>query len=269
MNFEFFDFLLFISVVVFVLAYLVVRHINMKKVSRISENIAAVKALNEKYHFCKIYTKKRYIDHQVKSLSKYKNITVDEAMQYHIYNNINGLRGDIENALYNYNLYQQYIEELDNINFDTERSKLADEKIGISTFNRYERKIIKKLSIKDSVYFLMVYLEISYASPKGKNHYRKSIKLFYDELKEYYDSWKLRKEYEESSKYERSLMTKSLRYDVLSRDNYKCCVCGVTAKEGAKLHVDHIVPIAKGGKTVIENLQTLCENCNLGKSDKL
>ena len=79
----------------------------------------------------------------------------------------------------------------------------------------------------------------------------------------------LRKEYEESSKYERSLMTKSLRYDVLSRDNYKCCVCGVTAKEGAKLHVDHIVPIAKGGKTVIENLQTLCENCNLGKSDKL
>lgn len=35
-----------------------------------------------------------------------------------------------------------------------------------------------------------------------------------------------------------------------------------------KLHVDHIIPIAKGGKTVKENLRTLCEECNWGKRDK-
>ena len=63
-------------------------------------------------------------------------------------------------------------------------------------------------------------------------------------------------------------MTDSLRYDILWRDGYKCQICGITAKDGAKLHVDHIIPIAKGGKTVPDNLQTLCERCNLGKSDK-
>ena len=63
-------------------------------------------------------------------------------------------------------------------------------------------------------------------------------------------------------------MTDSLRYDILRRDNYRCQICGITAKEGAKLHVDHIMPIAKGGKTVPDNLQTLCDRCNLGKSDK-
>ena len=58
------------------------------------------------------------------------------------------------------------------------------------------------------------------------------------------------------------------RYDILKRDDYRCQICGVTAKEGAKLHVDHIKPISKGGLTVPDNLQTLCDRCNLGKSDK-
>ena len=35
-----------------------------------------------------------------------------------------------------------------------------------------------------------------------------------------------------------------------------------------KLHVDHIKPVSKGGKTELSNLRTLCERCNLGKSDK-
>ena len=42
----------------------------------------------------------------------------------------------------------------------------------------------------------------------------------------------------------------------------------LTAKDGVKLHVDHIIPVYKGGKTTMSNLQTLCDRCNLGKSDK-
>ena len=34
------------------------------------------------------------------------------------------------------------------------------------------------------------------------------------------------------------------------------------------LHIDHIVPIAKGGKTVKSNLQVLCSKCNGKKSSK-
>ena len=60
-----------------------------------------------------------------------------------------------------------------------------------------------------------------------------------------------------------------LRFKVLQRDNFKCCMCGATpAKDpSVELHIDHIVPWSKGGETVIDNLQTLCSKCNLGKSD--
>ena len=60
-----------------------------------------------------------------------------------------------------------------------------------------------------------------------------------------------------------------LRYRVLKRDHFKCCACGASpAKDPAvELHIDHIIPWSKGGETVLENLQTLCSRCNLGKSD--
>jgi len=62
-----------------------------------------------------------------------------------------------------------------------------------------------------------------------------------------------------------------LRFKVLSRDNFKCCLCGASpAKDSTvELHVDHIIPWSKGGETVIDNLQTLCSKCNLGKSNLL
>lgn len=60
-----------------------------------------------------------------------------------------------------------------------------------------------------------------------------------------------------------------LRYKILKRDNFKCCACGATpAKDpSVELQVDHIKPWSKGGETVEDNLQTLCQKCNYGKSD--
>ena len=60
-----------------------------------------------------------------------------------------------------------------------------------------------------------------------------------------------------------------LRFKVMQRDNFKCCMCGASPATDSSvvLHIDHIKPWSKGGETVIENLQTLCSKCNLGKSD--
>ena len=55
-----------------------------------------------------------------------------------------------------------------------------------------------------------------------------------------------------------------LRFQVLMRDGFRCVYCGATAKD-ARLHIDHINPYSKGGLTVIENLVTACEFCNIGK----
>lgn len=58
-----------------------------------------------------------------------------------------------------------------------------------------------------------------------------------------------------------------LRAIVLMRDGARCQLCGAEAREGAKLHVDHIVPWSKGGETTLQNLRVLCAVCNIGKSD--
>lgn len=62
-----------------------------------------------------------------------------------------------------------------------------------------------------------------------------------------------------------------LRYEVLKRDRFRCVLCGASPAThlGCVLHVDHIIPWSRGGKTIPENLRSLCETCNLGKSAKL
>jgi 5-methylcytosine-specific restriction endonuclease McrA len=61
-----------------------------------------------------------------------------------------------------------------------------------------------------------------------------------------------------------------VRVKALNRDNFRCAFCGKSpaTNVGTKLHIDHIVPFSKGGTNAIDNLQTLCEECNLGKSNE-
>lgn len=52
---------------------------------------------------------------------------------------------------------------------------------------------------------------------------------------------------------------------VWSRDSGVCARCG----SAEKIHFDHILPVAKGGSNTSENIQLLCQSCNLRKSDKI
>jgi hypothetical protein len=63
----------------------------------------------------------------------------------------------------------------------------------------------------------------------------------------------------------RSPIPGSLRYAVLVRDRKQCRACGAKPGRGTVLHIDHVVPVKRGGKTTLENLQVLCAICNLGK----
>ncbi|HKI10640.1 MAG TPA: HNH endonuclease [Candidatus Acidoferrum sp.] len=60
-----------------------------------------------------------------------------------------------------------------------------------------------------------------------------------------------------------------LRFVVMRRDNFKCQKCGRSPATDPTivLHVDHRIAWANWGETVLENLETLCSKCNIGKSD--
>jgi 5-methylcytosine-specific restriction endonuclease McrA len=53
----------------------------------------------------------------------------------------------------------------------------------------------------------------------------------------------------------------------MERDGFRCRRCG-HGPDVAPLVVDHVVPVAKGGTRDDANLQTLCQPCNCGKSDR-
>lgn len=59
-----------------------------------------------------------------------------------------------------------------------------------------------------------------------------------------------------------------LRFHVLERDQGRCLQCGRSSADGVNLHVDHVVPFSCGGLTILSNLQTLCQDCNLGKGNR-
>jgi len=60
----------------------------------------------------------------------------------------------------------------------------------------------------------------------------------------------------------------ALRFLVLKRDRFRCVACGRSpaTESGLVLEVDHISAWTNGGNTIAENLQSLCFDCNRGKS---
>ena len=60
----------------------------------------------------------------------------------------------------------------------------------------------------------------------------------------------------------RKTLSVKKRFSVFKRDRYRCCICRIS---GIELEVDHKVPVAQGGSNALDNLQTLCFDCNRGK----
>ena len=78
-----------------------------------------------------------------------------------------------------------------------------------------------------------------------------------------------RSHYKNTSKFYMSFEYRQLRYEVLAEQSGTCQLCGRTRKDGCIMHLDHIVPISKDWSRRLDksNMQVLCEDCNLGKSN--
>ncbi len=71
--------------------------------------------------------------------------------------------------------------------------------------------------------------------------------------------------WESITKVERARVSNKVRFAIYARDNYRCVKCGDTED----LEIDHIYPISKGGKSDLDNLQTLCHHCNYQKGNRI
>jgi len=83
-----------------------------------------------------------------------------------------------------------------------------------------------------------------------------------------FDGTKVARKYWQDLQGSRCVSVK-LRHQILERDRFTCMDCGATPADGAKLEVDHTIPVSKGGSNDPSNLRTLCSDCNRGKSNRL
>ncbi|MBQ9073630.1 MAG: HNH endonuclease [Muribaculaceae bacterium] len=140
-------------------------------------------------------------------------------------------------------------------------------------FIKFENALFTKTLLTKPICDVSVHCKIIYTTPAGRTTTWRENTFTYAQLVAEYEKVINSIRDKEIRKYhiqrERSMMSNGVRYDILKRDGFRCQICGSTAQDGVKLHVDHIIPISKGGHTTPDNLRTLCDRCNLGKSNKL
>ncbi len=133
---------------------------------------------------------------------------------------------------------------------------------------------MKKLGSRKPPKFVRDYYlwySFEYNSPTNRKHYSNKIVLDDNRLQDFAEYLSSLIKYRKSAKYQRQLMTSSLREFILNRDEYTCKACGVSKESQSHLllEVDHMMPISKGGITIESNLQALCWKCNRAKSNKI
>lgn len=135
------------------------------------------------------------------------------------------------------------------------------------------RTIISKLGFK-KIDFSQLYFPsytFNYVSGGGNSSMRCDITFDIETLDRFINYLSQVINFKNSVKGQRALMTTSLREKIKKRDNYTCKYCSnsVEKEPNLLLEIDHIKPLAKGGMTTEENLQTLCWKCNRKKGAKL
>lgn len=228
-----------------------------------SEKVKQIEELNK--NFKKISSKKHNVLEREYSRKSLDRVNGDDVIKYHIENDIKGLRTDIENSIYNISLLDGYEKNVAKI---LEQESVNKTKYSDKKYKRIENIVLDKIIYTKKDFLINASLEVYYRSNGGRVNESRNGFRNYEELLELYKEWENGNKYEVTKRQERKIMNDDIRYNVLKRDNFTCQKCGITSKDGAKLEVDHIIPVSKGGKTVMSNLQTLCDRCNSGKSDK-
>ncbi len=149
------------------------------------------------------------------------------------------------------------------------RSERAD--VAKTRFDAVEEQLFTEILLERPTPQARIVGVARYTSPQGRNSYEKSYIWGFDDLRQELGLAREDRERRSTTQFlrdrERSLLTPKIRIDVLQRDGRRCRACGATADD-ATLHIDHIIPISRGGLTEMSNLQVLCQSCNLGKSNR-
>lgn len=234
-----------------------------------SERINGINQLNSKTAFFADLNSKLAFGFSMNSKQDFANFNLQNQMLGYLLENKQYYDNEIGKIKHNRDTYASYMAEVDRIKASLTAAEFSK---GGSPVPDFLYRYIEKAELCNRTLHPVTETEAEvlchYISPKGRNSYQKTYHIDFDTLVGLLNACNSKYVYQQSKDYERSLLTKSMRYDVLRRDGYRCQLCGRSANDGVILHVDHVIPVSRGGRTVMSNLRTLCEECNLGKGAK-
>jgi len=246
----------------FVIIFRSINHKQLKMVRLHSQKYKDLCLMNNEILFSSLHDFKA--SHFAKTKQAFDRACLDEIAIEYIENHMFLIKDAIKNIEINRQLNFIYQQKFDKI-FKSQTRWANKRQI------RMECDLL--MANKRSVQ-LNLYLECEklYTSLKGRNNYGESKRFDYDQILRFLERIEKsvieRGSEQHRRRLERGRVTDGIRFDVFRRDGFRCRVCGENADSGAKLHVDHIKPVSKGGTSDIENLQTLCQACNMGKGNK-
>ena len=264
--------IIILAIVVLIIALVSISRIQDKRltlfVSLHSDAINKIIRINGRYDFFLIpgFDIKQVYDNE----NYYDTISPLDCLIYRLAHRYKDVAVALSAAKDNERLLQKYLQEI-------------KESCKLGVFNNIDKTITKRMLKKEEKLFnsmikrpeIVVVIQVvvtltningMYRGSKSESFYESTIKTIIDKVKNrngsYYND---RGVWESICRVERGKVTNRMRFAVYNRDGNRCVRCG----SRYNLEIDHIVPIAKGGKTEYSNLQTLCHRCNVKKGDSL
>lgn len=247
------------------------RRLFIVRVEKGSKRLKALREINFRYQFDQKIEEQYEHWVYLKTKQQYDQFSFERYMRGMMETNFENHEKLIRQIQYNRKQMQRYQSELSVLPDYMSAQDARRNKVPYSFCKRVERKLSEN-ELKNAVVSPNFLCIACYTSPQGRNAYQKESRYTYKQFFDLYNATRQemmwRQTRQGNAEYERSKMNSSIRYDILKRDHFRCVICGRSAEDGVKLHVDHIIPVSKGGKTEYSNLRTLCDTCNFGKRDK-
>lgn len=237
-------------------------------------NSVALKSLfdlNKKYNFyfsSKNFDEENVYDNEI----YYDSISCEDYLIYQLQFKKYDIEKEIKNIEYNKSKYDLYKKEIISIE-DFGKYDNIGEVLNIRYLVSLEKNIFQKNILKPKTNFkLNVTLYCSKINGEiygGKSDIFSAEQILYlierlnDKNRGFYND---REIWNALCRVERGRVSNKMRFSIYQRDGYRCRICGRSEKYDY-LEIDHIKPIAKGGKSEYNNLQTLCRRCNKNKGD--
>ena len=262
-------FLAFVAIVVgIILAVLLPIYFTDKKYNGFVDNhsvtLKKVKEINKRFAFRTIPNFD--MRHKYDNVDFFRTVSPKDYLTYELNYQDKKVLKALSDCDFNKLSFPQYKKELSLVEYG--ESDQSTDKYDLKKLAKYEKERVRKI-LKSCQTRLTISVVLIRTNINGYPQARKSQKFQEGEIREILSRLHNKRNgryldeqiWNALVRVERAKVSNKMRFFLYKKYGEKCCKCG----SRRNLQIDHIYPIAKGGKTTIDNLQVLCERCNKKK----